>query len=142
MRRAKCGSSPDGSGYVKPNDPVKAAEIERAYQDALKARAVYDNFWTQKPAAEYDPNGSNAQHGWPAATIDHFEQARVVCEEKYAKWQDAWIDPIEFTGIADMETRTVSIVFDVSGGTCGEVKIQEESIAFDEGDLDIIELID
>jgi hypothetical protein len=64
----------------------------------------------------------------------------TVRAEEDKKWQDAFVDLTEVTGITDTEEiRNVTIdypleIFDVSGN---EIKIKEE---FDEGD--IIELLD
>lgn len=163
-----CGRGPEGSGYVKSADPAKAAEVEKAYQDALAARSMYDSFWTptydmngvdaqaasvsydsywieplenNQKTLDYDPNGSNAQLGWPIhlenvsdtnaglhQTLDCVEKIRITNEETYARWEDTAYDPTtEFTGIDDTsDTRIVTVdypleIFDVSGGDCGEV---------------------
>jgi hypothetical protein len=129
MSKRTCGRGPEGSGYVKPKDPVSAASLESAYKDALAARTMYDNIWSTET---YNPDGSNAQPGWPSEQVEEDEK-------KYAKWQDAWIDPTEFTGVTDTDIRYVSVdVFDVSGNT---VKIHEP-IAFDEEEFDTIELLE
>jgi hypothetical protein len=130
MSKRTCGRGPEGSGYVKPKDPVNAASLESAYKDALAARTMYDNIWSTET---YNPDGSNAQLGWPSEQVKEDEK------------QDAWIDPTEFTGVTDTDIRYVSVeypveveVFDVSGN---KVKIHEP-IAFDEEEFDAIELLE
>ncbi len=74
--------------------------------------------------------------------FNHIIAART---EQDKKWRDAWIDPTEFTGIADTEDRFVSVdypleVFDVSGGVI-KTKIKEELLEFDVEEFDVIELV-
>ena len=177
-----CGRGPEGSGYVKSADPAKAAEVEKAYQDALAARSMYDSFWTptydlngvdaqaasvsydsywieplenNQKTIDYDPNGSNAQLGWPMhleTVSDTNAGVQKIRNTNEKRWEDTAYDPtMEFTGIDDTaDTRIVTVdypleIFDVSGGDYGEVikldagKKEDNVMAFDESD--IIELV-
>ena len=122
-----CGNHVEGSGYVKPRDPVAAAEMERAYQAALAARSTYDAFWTSQPP--YDPNGSNAQHGWPISEPDKKEvgescniisyedmiAAREAYDQKWLEAKPESVDPAEFVGIDD-DTTTKIVTIDQPAG--------------------------
>jgi hypothetical protein len=151
-RKGTCGRGPEGSGYVKPNDPAKAEALEQAYQDALAARSIYDNFWIQPPPLDYNPDGSNAQQGWPSSPSydvssahigwqDRIERVRVANEKRYARWEDTAYDPVtEFTGVDIMgEERIVTVDYPQEGISGGEIKIHDETVAFDM--CDVIELI-
>jgi hypothetical protein len=128
MRRGTCGRGPEGSGYVKPRDPQKAAEVENAYAAILASRATLDSFWKVDDAipvyqhVQYDPNGSNAQPGWPV-------NEPILLEE--------------FTGIDD-DIKYVEIL-DVSGADVSDFAVDVSDFAvepvpleFDEGEFDVI----
>jgi hypothetical protein len=121
MRRGTCGRGPEGSGYVKPRDQQKAAEVENAYAAILASRATLDSFWKADDAipvyqhVPYDPNGSNAQPGWPGNEVDSLEEFTVE----------------EFTGIDD-NVKYIEIL-DVSGFAVEPVPLE-----FDEGEFDVI----
>jgi hypothetical protein len=101
-----CGRGPDGSGYVKSSDPALAAANEKAFADILAARAQYDSYWLTTPLTSCNPNGSNAQPGWPHAEFDK-------------KWEHAEleaVDPADFVGIDDdIKTITIDRSLDISG---------------------------
>jgi hypothetical protein len=122
-RKGTCGSSPEGSGYTKPRDPVLAAANEKAFADMMNARAQYDSFWGPTPAC--DPNGSNAQTGWPSESepyhIMSYEEMMASRDTYDQKWLAAHpesVDPSEFVGIDDdtgVKTITIDRSLDVSG---------------------------
>jgi hypothetical protein len=121
-----CGRGPEGSGYTKPTDPALAAANEKAFADMMNARAQYDSFWSP-PAPSYDPNGSNAQLGWPSTSqpepyrIMSYEEmlaARDAYDQKWLAAQPESVDPAEFVGIDDDNTIkmvTIDRSLDISG---------------------------
>ncbi len=120
-----CGRGPEGSGYTKPHNPELAAANERAFADMMAARAQYDTFWNP-PTLSYDPNGSNAQPGWPSESepyhimsYEEMMKARDAYDQKWLEAAPEAVDPTEFVGIDDNTTIkmvTIDRFLDVSGG--------------------------
>ena len=155
-----------GSGYVKPADPAKAAEVEKAFQDAVAARTTYDSMWSQPVTynlngvtaaqaantyeafwtapLEYDPNGSNAQPGWPSDD----QSIAPLHATPESEWKDVTIDLAEynkdiinFTGVADTSELGIEEIFDVSDCSGEPIKLDITKIKEDNNIIPLDDLI-